>query len=195
MSQKVLGNQKRGKLFVVSAPAGTGKTTLVNQLLEEFSDTVKQTRSCTTRRPRGSEKEHYTFVSVEEFEEQIESGDFLEHAKVFGDYYGTPKSEVEGPLKEGKHVVLVIDTQGAMQIKKEKGGVFIFIAPPSLEELKKRLFKRETEDEKTIERRLSWAEKEMEVGQKYDYHIVNDDLSITYEILKSIFIAEEHRCL
>lgn len=195
MSKKVLGNEKRGRLFIVSAPAGTGKSTLVEMILGEFPHEVAESCSCTTRAARPGEVDglHYTFVSFEEFEKEIEATAFLEYAKVFGNYYGTRKEEVERLRHQGKHVVLVIDTQGAMQIKQEVDGVFIFISPPSLDELRRRLLKRCTETPEKIEERLEWAKHELPLAVHYDYHIVNDDLAITYQILRSILIAEEHK--
>ena len=180
---------------MISAPAGTGKSTLVDMILGEFSDVVAESCSCTTRKARPGEisEKHYEFLSIEEFESKMEAKEFLEHAKVFGNYYGTRKSEVESLQKAGKHVVLVIDTQGAMQIQGKVPAVFIFISPPSMEELKRRLFKRRTETEEKIAERLEWAKHELELAPKYDYHIVNDDLAITYQVLRSIFIAEEHK--
>lgn len=195
MSNKVLGNNKKGLLFVVSAPAGTGKSTLVEMIMNEFPEDVAESCSCTTRPPRIGEisKKHYEFLSEEEFQEKVEAGEFLEHAKVFGYNYGTRKEMVRDLQSLGKHVVLVIDTQGMMQIKGKVPAVFIFISPPTMEELRRRLFKRRTESEEKIEERLEWAKKEMEIAKNYDYHIVNDNLSVTYQVLRSIFIAEEHK--
>jgi len=194
MSKKVLGNKGKGLLFVISAPAGTGKSTLVEMILGEFPNEVAESCSCTTRAPRTGEiaKRHYHFVSQEEFQEYLTADAFLEHAVVFGHQYGTLKEEVESLQKQGKHVVLVIDTQGAMQIQGKVPAVFIFISPPSKEELKSRLLKRSTEDALKIEERLNWAENELALADRYDYHIVNDRLDVTYQILRSIFIAEEH---
>ncbi len=191
---RLLGNISQGLLFVVSAPAGTGKTTLAHMLCEEFSSVVESI-SCTTRPPRPGEVEgkHYFFQSQETFEEGIREGKFLEYADVFGNLYGTAKESVLQQQKAGKHVVLVIDTQGAMQLKGKVPAVFIFISPPSLQELKERLIKRRTESAETIEKRLSWAQKEMELKREYDYHIVNDNLGIAYQALRSILIAEEHK--
>lgn len=195
MSKKVLGNRKRGLLFIISAPAGTGKSTLVQMLMEEFPRQIVESCSSTTRPPRPGEiaQKHYDFLSHEEFEQKIQSGEFLEYATVFGNLYGTPKSQVDKLLQEGKHVVLVIDTQGAMKIKEKVSGVFIFISPPSMEELKRRLFKRKTENEDKIQERLAWAKREIEFANHYDYHLINDNLEISYQILRSIFIAEEHK--
>lgn len=195
MSAKVLGNTNRGLLFVVSAPAGTGKSTLVDMLVKEFPDFVAESRSSTTRMPRPGEvdEQHYDFISIEKFEEKIAVGEFLEYAKVFGNYYGTRKEEVDRLLTQGKHVILVIDTQGALKIRQQVGAIFIFISPPTFEELRRRLFKRRTEDEEKIQERLLWAKQEIAMVSHYDYHIINDSLDVTYQVLRSIFIAEEHK--
>jgi len=191
---KLLGNLQQGLLFVISAPAGTGKTTLAHMLCEEF-DCVVESVSCTTRpvRPGESEGKHYHFLSKEKFDEMVQKGEFLEHASVFGHQYGTARASVLGQQAAGKHVILVIDTQGAMQLKGKIPAAFIFISPPSLAELKERLVKRRTESPEMIEKRLSWAQKEMAMGGQYDYHIVNDNLAIAYQVLRSILIAEEHK--
>lgn len=180
---------------MISAPAGTGKTTLLRMLQDEFS-CIAGSVSCTTRMPRVGEVDgkDYHFISKEEFEEKVEKGEFLEYAKVFNHYYGTLKSTVVQQQEKGRHVVLVIDTQGAMQVKEKKfPSVYIFITPPSLQELRERLFKRNTEHPERIEERLSWARHEMEMAVHYDYQFVNDNLARAYEILRSIFIAEEHK--
>jgi guanylate kinase len=194
-TQKLLGMGEKGLIFVVSAPAGTGKSTLVEMLLAEFPAAVAKSCSCTTRSPRSNEiaKNHYEFISVDEFERKIAADDFLEYAKVFGNYYGTEKNEVKRLQEQGKHVVLVIDTQGAMKVKSKIEGIFIFIRPPTFEELRKRLFKRRTEDEEKIQERLLWAKQEIAMAHHYDYQIVNDQLDIAYQVLRSIFIAEEHK--
>jgi len=195
MTQKLLGNLSEGLVFVLSAPAGTGKTTLVKMLQNEFPCIIGSI-SCTTRAPRSGEVpgKDYHFISQEEFAGKIKNGDFLEYATVFENYYGTSKEYVLKEQKKGKHVMLVIDTQGAMQIKKNGlPAVFIFISPPSLLVLKERLFKRKTESAAVIEQRLSWAKDEMALAPQYDYHIVNDNLENAYQILRSIIISEEHR--
>lgn len=191
---QILGGLKQGLIFVVSAPAGTGKTTLVRMLHEEFPCVVESV-SYTTRHPRASEvpDRDYHFIAVREFEQKIEEGEFLEYAKVFGNYYGTSQKAVEAQLKKGKHVVLVIDTQGALQLMGKIAAVFIFLSPPSLEELRSRLTARKSETEESLRHRLSFAEKEMELAKKYDYHIVNENLKTAYEVLRSILIAEEHK--
>ena len=196
MSGKLLGNTNRGLLFVVSAPAGTGKSTLIEMLQEEFPDHIVESCSCTTRLPRLGEvtERHYDFISNEEFEEKIAAKEFLEYAKVFGHYYGTRKEEVDLLLTQGKHVVLVIDTQGALKVQQQKlDATFIFLSPPSFDELRKRLYKRRTEDEEKIQERLLWAKQEIGMVSHYDYHIINDSLDVTYQVLRSIFIAEEHK--
>ncbi len=195
MSEKILGNLPEGLVFVLSAPAGTGKTTLLRMLQDEFP-CVAGSVSCTTRPPRPSETpdKDYHFLKPEEFEVKIKSGDFLEYAKVFDYYYGTSKQYVLQQQKMGKHVILVIDTQGAAQLKKNHfPAIFVFVSPPSLQELRERLFKRQTENSELIEKRLSWAQKELQMYVHYDYHIVNDNLHHAYDILRSILIAEEHK--
>ena len=192
--QKILGNISQGLFFVVSAPAGTGKNTLLNKLKKEFS-CIKESISFTTRQARGEEKEgeDYFFIKEEEFQRKIAEKEFLEYAQVFEHLYGTDKKKIEDLQNKGIHVVLVIDTQGAMQIKEKIPSIFIFIKPPSLEELEKRLKKRGTESSESIRTRLKWAAKEMDMSSYYDYVVVNDDEEIAYDIFRSIFIAEEHR--
>ncbi len=193
---KVLGTLKKGRIFVVSAPAGTGKTTLVRMLMDEF-DSVTRSISYTTRKMRRGEKEgkDYHFISGEDFRKMVKVDAFYEYAEVFGEYYGTSKKEVENQLKKRKHVVLVIDTQGAKLLKEVLDAVYIFISPPNLGELKKRLKGRKSDSDASIEKRLSWAHKEMDAAREYDYLIVNENLKVAYEIFRSIFIAEEHRML
>jgi len=193
--ERILGNLKKGLIFVISAPAGTGKTTLARMLIDEFP-CVKESISCTTRPPRKGEIEDvdYHFIQKKEFSEKVETGELLEHAEVFGNHYGTLRSSVEKNLLSGEHVILVIDTEGAQQLKKQKtGAVFIFIQPPSMGELRSRLFNRKTEKEEHIEERLKRAEHEIEMAGHYDYVITNDNLHRAYEILRSIIIAEEHK--
>lgn len=195
MPTKLLGNNKQGLLFVVSAPAGTGKTTIVNLLVDEFPKAVIQSVSYTTRKPRPNEIDgvHYNFVTEEKFREMLLAGDFLENVELFGNHYGTSKQWVEKQLKAGKHVVLVIDIQGAFQLMGQIPFTMIFIKPPSLAELKKRLIERDTECEETIAERLEVAKHELEMSQRYDYEIINDDLQTAYQVLRSILIAKEHK--
>ncbi len=193
-SPKVLGNSEKGRVFVVSAPAGTGKTTLTKMLVDEFPSVV-ESLSYTTRAPREDEVDgvHYKFVSRERFEKSIEEGEFLEWVELYGDYYGTSRNWVEKRLDQGTHVVLVIDTQGALKLKDKYPATFIFILPPSIDELRRRLLERRTESNEVIEKRLAWAKLEMEKSSLYDYCLVNFDLETAYEVFKSILIAEEYK--
>ena len=190
----LLGNLKRGLVFVLSAPAGTGKTTLVEMLVKEFPCVI-QSISYTTRAKRPQEREggHYNFISVAEFEQKIAAHEFLEYVKLYGDYYGTSKLWVEEQLQKGKHVFLVIDTQGALQLMESLEACFIFLKPPSLEVLRERLMHRKTDAEEALQKRLSWAAKELGAAHYYQYLIINDQLDIAYQALRSIVIAEEHK--
>jgi guanylate kinase len=192
--EKILGGVKRGLAFVLSAPAGTGKTTLAKMLFQEF-DCISSSVSFTTRTPRANEEhaKDYHFVTHEKFEKMIQFDQFLEYAKVYQDFYGTSRQFVESELERGRHVLLVIDTQGALQLMKTFKAVFIFVKPPTLSVLRSRLSLRKSETEETLERRLSWAEKELAHAPSYDYQIVNDDLQTAYTVLKSILIAERHK--
>ena len=194
--QKLVGNLKRGRIFIVSAPAGTGKTTLVSMLTKEF-DQMKVSVSCTTRQPRPYEIDgvHYHFLKKEEFEDKIKRGDFLEHVLLYGDHYGTSLKFIEEILQKGQHVVLVIDTQGALMLMGKIEAAYIFILPPSKEELQRRLESRGTEKREVMLERLRIAEREINEAHRYDYQIVNDDLSCAYQVLRSIVIAEEHKHL
>lgn len=192
--QKVLGNLEKGLLLVISAPAGTGKTTLTNMLVDEFPCVV-QSISFTTREPREGEVPgvHYNYITKHEFAERIERGDFLEYAQIYGNFYGTSREWVEKQQNAGKHVMLVIDTQGATQVKAKTQAKLVFVKPPSFEDLRLRLTMRKTESSRMIEKRLEWAKHELEAEKHYDYLIINDDLDIAYQALRSILIAEEHR--
>jgi guanylate kinase len=192
---KLIGNHPRGLTFVLSAPAGTGKTTLVRMLSDEFS-CVHESVSCTTRPLRAGEKEgvDYYFLSVEAFAKKRAQGDFLESAEVFGHHYGTSRQKVEEQLARGQLVFLVIDTQGAMQLQeKNYHACYIFISPPSFETLRDRLVNRQTDSAEVIEKRLSWAQEEIARKERYDYHIINEELPCAYAVLRSIVIAEDHR--
>ncbi|MCF7852952.1 MAG: guanylate kinase [Simkaniaceae bacterium] len=191
----LVGNLPQGLVFVISAPAGTGKSTLAHMLCDYFAPHVVESTSCTTRKPRKKEVpgQHYHFMTKEDFLAKKDRDEFLEYAEVFGHYYGTLKKDVEQIINSGKHIILVIDTQGALKLKEFFKAVFVFIAPPSLEELKKRLGNRKTESDAMILERLKWAETEIERAEHYDYFIVNEKLDMAFEILKSIMIAEEYR--
>ncbi len=180
----------KGELFVLSAPAGGGKTTLANLLLKEVPNLVKIT-TCTTRKPRPGEKNgvDYFFLSKEEFERKIKEGAFLEYAVVHGNYYGTPKEEVLKEINKGNDVLLVIDVQGMRQIKRNfKEVVTIFLIPPSFEELINRMRKR-GDSEEEIKKRLETAKKELKAWREYDYIVINDIIEKAKEDLKKIILA------
>ena len=185
--------KKRGKIFVISAPSGCGKTTLCKKLLGDKLNLVHST-SVTTRRPRRGEKKgkDYFFVSAAEFVAMIDAHEFLEYEENFGALYGTPKKKVEDPLNKGKNVLLSIDVKGAMNVRKlyPKESVLIFILPPSIEDLKKRLETRSSDTAQSILNRLKLAKKEIAYKNRYDYTVVNDRLDTAYKKLKQI-IAEE----
>lgn len=190
----LLGETKEGLTFIVSAPAGSGKTTLVQKLVHEFPSIVASI-SYTTRQPREGEIQgvHYHFITDSEFEAKIAANDFLEYVKLYGTYYGTSRQWIKEQQQQGKHVILVIDTQGALQLKGKIPAVLIFIRPPSIEVLRYRLIQRQTESLEVIEKRLKWAQMEFEVAQQYNYQLTNDDLETAYQVFRSIFIAESHR--
>ncbi|MGR3973489.1 MAG: guanylate kinase [Candidatus Rhabdochlamydia sp.] len=185
----------QGLLFVISGPAGSGKTTLVSMLTEEYSH-IKRSISCTTRAPRHNEEpgRDYIFLTPAEFQKKQDEQAFLESATVFDHAYGTLKKSVDDFLHRGYHVVLVIDVQGALAVKKQiPQAILIFISPPSLEVLNERLLKRKTDSPESIEKRIAAAYHELEMISHYDYHVPNGDLSVAYPILKSVVIAEENR--
>ena len=191
----IVGNLPQGLVFVISAPAGTGKTTLAHMVCKGLAPHIVESTSCTTRKPRKKEVpgRDYHFVTKEDFLKKIENDEFLEYAQVFGNYYGTLKSDIEKVVNQGKHLILVIDTQGALKLKEFFKAVYIFIAPPTLEELEKRLRNRKTESEEVITERLNWAYTEIERAENYDYFVINEHLDMAFEVIKSIVIAEEHR--
>lgn len=186
-----------GKLFILSGPSGAGKGTICKELLAQTSrDDVQLSVSMTTRNPRNGETEgvSYYFVSKEEFLRKIEAGGLLEHAEVYGNYYGTPKQPVIEKLAAGIDVILEIDMQGALKVKQNyPDGVFIFILPPSMSELRKRLTGRGTETAEAIEMRLGETLKELSYIDKYDYCVVNGKLEEAVNRVKSILIAEHSR--
>ena len=199
MSSRSRRARRPGRLFVISASSGTGKTTLARELLRQDKNLV-QSISYTTRPARSNERngEDYYFVTRKEFSEMREKKAFLEHANVFGNFYGTPRKEVEEHQRRGRNVLLLIDVQGAKKVKARKpDAVFIFLAPPSKEELRRRLKKRGTESKKEIAKRLKIATRELkELNDMYDgrylcdYRIVNRDIPAAREVLKSIIQAE-----
>jgi guanylate kinase len=194
MATKLLGSLARGLVFIVSAPAGTGKTTLVDMLTAEFPCVVAGI-SFTTRPPRHGEVHgrHYYFLSEDEFAHKIAKGEFLEYVRLYGYYYGSSRVWVEEQRQQGKHVVLVLDTQGMMKLSGRVDATTIFIRPPTLQELEKRLLLRKSEPLEVIEQRVQWAHEEMKAQEHYDFCIVNDDLDTAYQALRSIVIAQEHK--
>lgn len=188
------GFGNKGKLFVLSGPSGVGKGTICKKLLENID--LEISVSATTRKPREGEIEgvSYFFVNHDRFEDMIQKSEFLEHAEVFGNYYGTPKQKVLDKLAWGKDVLLEIDVQGAMQVKENyPESITIFVCPPSLTTLKHRLAGRGTESEESLNQRIAKALTEIEMLKNYDYYIVNDELDDAVKNVKSIIYAEHHR--
>ena len=182
----------KGKLFIVSAPSGAGKTTLCDMLIQDFSD-VKLSISATTRpkRPYEVDGVHYHFLTPEEFQRRIDKKDFVEWAEVHGNRYGTLKTTIDQALAKGHSLLFDIDVQGAMSLKKlfPEQCVLIFILPPSMETLQTRLEGRKGESGGAIETRLQNAYNELEWSQKFDYQIVNDQLERAYGQMKEIVKA------
>ncbi|MCF7980759.1 MAG: guanylate kinase [Pseudomonadales bacterium] len=183
----------KGTLFIVSAPSGAGKTSLVRALIEKIPSILVSV-SYTTRPIRPGEQEgiHYHFVSKQAFEDMLEQSDFLEHATVFGNKYGTSQSRVEKQLKDGKDVILEIDWQGAAQVRRlMPESVGIFILPPSKQALRTRLESRGQDDQSTIAHRMAQAVDEMSHYAEYDYLVVNDQFDVALHQLSTI--VESHR--
>ena len=181
------------KLFVISGCSGVGKGTVLNEFMNRHSDDFLLSVSCTTRNPRPGEVDgkNYFFLTVEEFKKNIEDDKFLEFAQFAGNYYGTKKKFVDQKFREGFNIILEIETQGAIQVKKKMPeAVSIFIVPPSLEELEKRLRGRHTEDEQTIQKRLNEVKRELECSKNYDYVIVNDSVESSAEEIEKIVQKE-----
>lgn len=197
---------KTKPLFIVmSAPSGCGKSTLIDMLLQEYPD-LCYSISCTTRAPRGEEEDglDYHFKTKERFEQLVRENAFIEYAEVHGNYYGTLKGPIEEVLAEGNSMILDIDVQGAAKVREyvrslpntdamKIGYVDIFITPPSLEELRRRLESRGTDSPETIERRLAAAEGEMERAGEYMFRVANDDLSMAYKRLCDLIDAMSGR--
>jgi len=182
-------------IFVISAPSGAGKTTLINRLLESERDLMFSI-STTTRSNRKGELDgiHYHFVSKDDFNMMIENDEFVEWAEVYGNYYGTTKKEVDRIMKSGKIPLFDVDIQGSINLKhKIQEGVFIYIIPPSLEVLKKRLIGRKTENPEQLSIRLKNAYSEISRYINFDYVVINCDLETAFQRLKSIVIAEKCR--
>lgn len=182
-----------GRLFVISAPSGAGKTTLLSKVMARIPRLAFSV-SHTTRRPRPGESEgiDYHFVAKTEFLAMIDAGRFLEHAEVHGNLYGTAKTEIRQQLEEGIDVILDIDVQGARILRRtgQMTAAYVFIAPPSMAELEKRLRGRGTEREDLIQLRLQNARQELQAAAEYEYLIVNEDLAEAADLLGSIILAE-----
>jgi guanylate kinase len=191
-------SKRLGMLIVVSGASGTGKTTICGQVRKDMPE-IGFSVSCTTRPPRPEEKDSvdYYFISRKEFEKRIKAGEFIEYAEVFNNYYGTLRSELIDRTQAGKDVFLDIDIQGALQIQRtaehdpvlKKCCEFIFIVPPSIAELEKRLRGRSTDSEEEIIKRLEKAEHEISFCHKYDYLIVNDKLDYAVNEMESLIRA------
>ena len=181
-----------GTLYIISAPSGAGKTSLISELLTSIED-LEVSVSHTTRGMRDGEVDgkHYHFVSTDEFELGITDGLFLEHADVFGNYYGTSRSSINERLTAGIDVILEIDWQGAQQIRKiEPATRSIFILPPSIQELESRLQKRNQDSDEVISRRVAQAKEDVTHFVEYDHVIINDDFEVALENLRSIFRSQ-----
>lgn len=184
--------KRKGCLIVVSGASGTGKGTVCAALLKKRTS-LRYSISATTRNPRNGEQDgvQYFFHSRESFEKMIADGGLLEWADVYGNYYGTPKAPIERSLEEGQDILLEIDTQGALNVmEKMPDGVFIFLLPPSLEELERRLRSRGTDAEEAIIRRLESARNELAAAKKYGYIVVNDVVNDAVDIIDAILTAE-----
>ena len=170
---------KKGKLLIISGFSGVGKGTVVKYILDNYSD-YKISISATTRSPREGEVDgtHYNFLTTEKFEDMIKNNQLLEYANYVGNYYGTPRDFVEKNINEGNNVILEIETQGALQVKKMMPeAVMIFVLPPNADTLKERLVGRQTETMEVINKRLSKAAEETGVIDKYDYFVINDEIA------------------
>ena len=187
---------KRGLMLVLSSPSGAGKTSICRKLLQQDTGLVLSV-SATTRKKRPGEVEgkDYQFLSIQEFESRIKKSEFLEYAKVFGNYYGTPVQLVERNLKSGVDVLFDIDWQGTQQLKARAGQdlVSVFILPPSIKELEKRLFKRAQDTSEVVASRMSKSASEMSHYPEYDYVIINHDLDKSVQQVQSILCAERSR--
>ncbi len=185
---------RKGILFIISGPSGVGKGTIKDALLTKMNDIILSI-SVTTRKPRAGEIDgrHYFFVNQQEFTKRIERDEFLEWAQVYSNMYGTPRDFVLNELQKGHDVLLEIDIQGALQVKRKMPeGVFIFINPPNVEELAYRLSSRGKDSPESIVRRLAAYEDEIKQVKYYDYLVVNDDINEAVERIQAIIMAE--RC-
>lgn len=184
-------SNRLGLMLIICAPSGTGKSTLTSRLRKEFPR-LGFSVSCTTRAPREGETDgvDYHFLDKDEFIRRRDAGFFAEWAEVHGNYYGTPKKELEDMLAEGRDVLFDIDVQGAQQLRESmEGGCHVFLMPPSLATLKERLLGRATDDDAVIRKRLDNAPGELDQAPLFDFWIVNDDLDTAYDQLRSVYLA------
>ncbi|QXE88992.1 guanylate kinase [Geomonas subterranea] len=187
--------KREGVLYVISAPSGAGKTSLCKEIIDIFPN-LRHSVSYTTRPPRNGEVHgrDYFFVGKDEFDRMVEDGEFAEWAEVHGNFYGTSLATLKESRAEGIDLILDIDCQGARQLKgRFEGGVYIFVLPPSIEELRRRLDNRSSDSQEVIERRIHNASGEIKEARWYDYIIVNDKFSEALDQLKSVLIAEQCR--
>ena len=192
-----MAQDRRGLLLILSSPSGAGKSTLTKMLMA-WDASMRFSVSATTRKPRAGEADgrDYFFRSRDEFESMVAAGEMLEHAEVFGNFYGTPKSPVEANMREGRDTVFDIDWQGGQQIRNSALGgdvVSIFVLPPSIAELDRRLRSRGQDSDEVIAGRMAKSRDEISHWAEYDYVLINEDLGDTFERLKTILTAERLR--
>lgn len=191
----ILKTRERGNLIVISGPSGAGKDSIINKLLNKV-DNIWLSVSMTSREPRTGEipDKSYFFVSKDEFERRIKDGVFLEYAEYNGNYYGTPRDKIKDMLEMGKDVILEIEIQGALKVKELiPDAIFIFVLPPSMDELRKRLVKRGTDSIDKIISRFKVAYQEINEVTKYNYVVVNDDLDMAVAKVEAILLSERCR--
>lgn len=183
-------------VILISGPSGTGKTTIVRELIKEFGNELKYSVSYTTREKREGEVEgvDYYFIDEKEFKRKIERGELLEWTFAYGNYYGTPKTPIFDWLKQGYNVLFDMDSKGLFHLKKffdDLASIFLF--PPSWEELEKRLIKRHNNDYETVKKRLEEAKEESKMWKFFDYVLINENLNETVDVIKKIYLAEKYK--
>ena len=192
----IIKEKNRGSLIVISGPSGAGKDTVVENYIKKNKKNTWLSVSCTSRDMRPGDKEgvSYYFISRDEFKKKIDNGDFLEYAEYNGNYYGTPKEHIEEKLQNGIDVILVIEVQGALKVKElVPEAIFIFIMPPSMSELRKRLVGRKTEDKEKIINRFKRAYQEINEVSNYNYVVINDEVSNAVKKVSAILLSEKCR--